>query len=500
MPEPVKIPSETPKKRSGKAISNPNNTNRLGDLPSAMVFLSPAIIGFAVFVLFPIVFSFFLAFTNWSLKPAITTEFRGLQNVWNLIGFRRKTPDLSNAQAIVSMLLFFSSWICSGVGIAWILTALSKEWNGLRACGYIGFLFSVVFICMSFSSEFGVNWALTGILLFFLSLFPALDERGELFGISVFGVVVFCLGVFGIYYTSDQFNTHWGALDPKFYQTLYNTFYLMIAVPIQLAGSLLLAILLSKPLIHQNLFTSLKLVGIFSVLFLIGTPFVWSMGKGDGVLLWGLFWGIAILGVTAGMVGYRTLFYLPSFTAGVAIMLLWKQILNPNFGLLNQVIAFVLEPFGVVSDDLPKWLLDSSWAKPALILMALWTYIGGANMLIFLAGLANIPGALYEAARIDGANRWQLFKHVTWPQLAPTTFFIVVMTTIAGVQGGFEQARIMTQGGPAGSTKTLAYYVYERAFEELDLGYASAIAWVIFIIIFGLTMINWTFGNQETND
>ena len=121
-------------------------------------------------------------------------------------------------------------------------------------------------------------------------------------------------------------------------------------------------------------------------------------------------------------------------------------------------------------------------------------------MLLYIAGLANIPGELYEAADMDGASRWQAFRHITWPQLAPTTFFIAIMTTIAGIQGGFEQARVMTQGGPAGTTKTLSYYIYEKFYEELELGYASAVAWVLFVIIFALTLVNWKFGNRYVND
>ena len=121
-------------------------------------------------------------------------------------------------------------------------------------------------------------------------------------------------------------------------------------------------------------------------------------------------------------------------------------------------------------------------------------------MLLYLAGISNIPPELYEAADIDGANKLQRFWNVTWPQLAPTTFFIVIMSTIAGLQGGFEQARVMTNGGPAGTTKTLAYYVYEKAFEELELGYASAIAWVLFLMVFVLTALNWRLGNRYVND
>jgi multiple sugar transport system permease protein len=213
-----------------------------------------------------------------------------------------------------------------------------------------------------------------------------------------------------------------------------------------------------------------------------------------------------------GIVVYRTLFYLPTFTSGVALMILWKALYNPDFGPINAVISHLtgLTP--------PQWLLSTQnllgldveqvglvlkqWglgARDAIILMGIWIAIGGNNMLLYLAALTNVPLELYEAAQIDGAGRWQTFRHVTWPQLAPTTFFIVVMSFIGGLQGGFEQARVMTAGGPAGTTTTLAYYIYTKAFLEFQIGYASSVAWVLFLMIFIFTLINWRFGSRQLN-
>jgi multiple sugar transport system permease protein len=128
--------------------------------------------------------------------------------------------------------------------------------------------------------------------------------------------------------------------------------------------------------------------------------------------------------------------------------------------------------------------------------MGLWTAAGGMNMLLYLAALSNVPKDLLDAAEVDGAGAWKRFRHVTWPQLAPTTFFISIMAVIGGLQGGFEQARVMTAGGPAGSTTTLSYYIYTKGFTELDLGYAAAISWVLFAVIFIATAINWRFGRE----
>jgi multiple sugar transport system permease protein len=150
--------------------------------------------------------------------------------------------------------------------------------------------------------------------------------------------------------------------------------------------------------------------------------------------------------------------------------------------------------------EAPNWLGDVDWAKPAIMIMGLWMGIGGSNMLLYIAGISNIPQELYEAADIDGAGRWQRFWHVTWPQLAPTTFFIVVMSVIGGLQGGFEQARTMTAGGPYGATTTLSYFVYTEGFDTGQLGYASAVAWAMFAMIFLLTLLNYRFGSRYVND
>lgn len=147
----------------------------------------------------------------------------------------------------------------------------------------------------------------------------------------------------------------------------------------------------------------------------------------------------------------------------------------------------------------PLWLVDAQWAKTALIIMGFWASIGGGTMLLYLAGLSNIPAELYEAASIDGAAGWQRFINITWPQLAPTTFFIVIMSTIGGLQGGFEQAMVMTQG--KADTIVLAYYIYNLAFtDEFQLGLASAVAWIMFAFIFVLTALNFRLGSQLTND
>jgi multiple sugar transport system permease protein len=150
----------------------------------------------------------------------------------------------------------------------------------------------------------------------------------------------------------------------------------------------------------------------------------------------------------------------------------------------------------------PFWLASINCSKPAIMLMGFWGAVGSQTMLLYLAALMNVPADLYEAADLDGAGRFAKFRNVTWPQLAPTTFFVVVMGVIGGLQGGFDAARVMppTPGGPAGSTTTLAYFIYSEGFETGRLGYSSAVAWTMFLLVLVITLFNWKVGAQYVND
>ena len=182
-----------------------------------------------------------------------------------------------------------------------------------------------------------------------------------------------------------------------------------------------------------------------------------------------------------GLSIYRTIYFMPVVTSLVAVSLLWQWVFDSHYGLLNNMLRFV----GV--DNAPEWLSSTTWAMPALILMSVWSNIG-FTMVLFLAGLQNIPDHLYEAAEIDGASAWQRFRYVTLPLLTPTTFFVLVISTINSFQV-FTQALIMTKGGPVHATSTIVYYIYENGFHWFKMGYASAMAWVLFLIIFLLTLL-----------
>jgi multiple sugar transport system permease protein len=174
-----------------------------------------------------------------------------------------------------------------------------------------------------------------------------------------------------------------------------------------------------------------------------------------------------------GLAIYRTVYYIPVIVPTVASSVIWLWLFNPQYGILN----YLLHLFGI--RPIP-WLTDPRWAKNALILMSLWS-VGNA-VVIFLAGLQDIPKELYEAAELDGASAWQKIKHVTIPMITSVIFFNLVIGLIGGFQV-FTQAYVMTSGGPADSTRFYALYLYENAFQFFKMGYASGMAWILFLII-----------------
>lgn len=177
---------------------------------------------------------------------------------------------------------------------------------------------------------------------------------------------------------------------------------------------------------------------------------------------------------------FRLAFFMPVVTTLVAVAVVWRYLYHPRFGVIN----YLLSQIGIQGVD---WLGDPHWAMPALILLAIWKNFG-YQMMIFLAGLQAIPDYLYEAARIDGAGWWRQFFHVTVPQLAPTTFFVTIMTIIGYFQF-FAEPYVMTQGGPLNATLSIVLYLYQQGFRWWRMGYASAIAFVLFIIVFFFAMI-----------
>jgi ABC-type sugar transport system permease subunit len=176
----------------------------------------------------------------------------------------------------------------------------------------------------------------------------------------------------------------------------------------------------------------------------------------------------------------RTLFFAPVIISPVAAAVIWRWLYDPNFGLINFFIGiFGINPI--------NWLNDTLAAMAALIIMGVWKTFG-INMVLFAAGLQAIPEHYYEAAEIDGAGQWAKFRNITLPLLAPTTFFIMVMSIISSFQV-FDIVYVLTSGGPLGSTKVMVFFIYEHAFKFFEMGYASAVSYVLFAILFTLTLI-----------
>ena len=220
--------------------------------------------------------------------------------------------------------------------------------------------------------------------------------------------------------------------DPRFWTSLKNTvFYTVFAVPLGIIGALLLAMLLNQKV--------------------------------------------------KGIAFFRTVFYLPSVVSGVATAVLWMWVFNPQFGIVNSFLHWL----GIEG---PPWLSDPGWSKPTLIIMSLWGL--GGSMLIYLAGLQNIPDRLYEVADLDGANQFQKFWHVTIPSLTPTIFFNLIISIIGSFQV-FTTVYIISdgRGGPQDSTLFYVLYLYKKAFHEYEMGYASALAWILFVIILFFTLL-----------
>ena len=188
--------------------------------------------------------------------------------------------------------------------------------------------------------------------------------------------------------------------------------------------------------------------------------------------------------------GFRTLYYIPVITPLVVSAVIWKWIFQGDYGLLN----YYMLQLGLIKEKL-LWLADPNLAMPALIIMGVWMGTGGI-MIMYLAGLQGIPQELYDAAKVDGANGFQLLWNMTIPLLAPTTFYLLITSVIGSFQS-FAHIYIMTSGGPLHRTTVIGYYLYEKGFKFYQMGYASAIAYVLFAIIFTFTLLQFKYGKGD---
>ena len=276
----------------------------------------------------------------------------------------------------------------------------------------------------------------------YLFLAPALISIFIFFFIPVIASFIISFTDFNIYTLASWSNLHFVGFDnysrlfndPLLWKALGNTFYFVIvAGPLSVGISLGAAMLLNS-----------KLVRFKSI--------------------------------------FRLAYFIPVVTTLVAVAIVWRFIYHPKFGALNYFLSL----FGIGEID---WLGDPDWAMPAIILMAVWKNFG-YNMIIFIAGLQNIPAYLYEAAEIEGAGAWQKFKSITLPMLVPTTIFISIITMIGFFQL-FAEPYVMTQGGPLDSTLSIVQYMYREGFRWWNMGYSAALAFILFIIIFLGTLLQF---------
>ncbi len=242
-----------------------------------------------------------------------------------------------------------------------------------------------------------------------------------------------------------------------------------------------------------NVQTPPQFLGLNNYSELIGSETFWLIFRNTilftiifvpGVMVLSLFMAVVVNQKLRGIAFFRGLFFLPYITAMVAVAMVWNWIFATRFGVLN----YALINFFNISNP-PAWLADRTWALPALTIVAIWKQVG-FQMLIFLAGLQSIPYSLYEAAEIDGASRWQQFLKITLPLLSPITFFIFVITVIEAFKT-FEVTFAMTQGGPNNASTTLAYYIYQNAFIFGRMGFASALAMFLLVLVAFTTLISF---------
>jgi multiple sugar transport system permease protein len=253
-------------------------------------------------------------------------------------------------------------------------------------------------------------------------------------------------------------------------------------------------------LFEWDLLTPPRFVGLANVTRLLGDADFWAalrhtlgfiLGYLPLVLLGGL--GVA-LALNTGLRGIgliRTMFFLPVVSSWVAVALLWSWLFNPKYGLINYLLSLV----GISG---PGWLFDPAWAMPAIVLTSVWKDLGFV-VVIFLAGLQSIPADYYEAAALDGAGRWAQLRAITLPLLAPTSFFVTIISLINSFQV-FDQVWVMTEGGPAGATTVLVERVVRHAFSYGEMGYAATISWAIFAMVFGVTVVQLRLQRQGGAD
>ncbi len=490
------------------------NTSR-NDMAAGLAFLAPNILGFLIFTLLPLIFSLALAFTNWDLRlhnmfREESLKFVGLENFTRLLS----EPDFWQ---YFGNTLFLMMGIPVGIAAS-LFAAILLSQNLKGGSGRVwGRLIASAVLIASLLMLFAAGAHSSGMLIFLTGLLGMTMLSGTIGGTTVYRTLFylphFTAGVATFILWKKLYNPHSGPINSAIRPVLDILIPYLSQVPagVVQAGTWVASALAVLLILFgtRRLWLEWKEgeMGIFAILVGIGfllTPVVYgvfwntSFGAGIGVAVFS--GGCVLFGLASHVMRGRDFTCASDKGIGhaaiVCALLMIAQFMLLGLGNL----CAVLPELAAAGLDAPEWLTQYHWAKPALMLMGLWGAMGSNNMLMYLAGLSNVPPELHEAASIDGASPMQRFWNVTWPQLAPVTFFIVIMSVIGGLQGGFEMAKTMTQGGPAGATTTLSYFVFTEGFETGRLGYASAIAWTMFALVFGVTLVNWKFGNRYAGE
>ncbi|MCR4627476.1 MAG: sugar ABC transporter permease [Treponema sp.] len=248
----------------------------------------------------------------------------------------------------------------------------------------------------------------------------------------------------------------------------------------------------SGPLTFVGLKNIIKLFSDPVFLEALKNTIIYCVGTVPLTMIFALMLAIILNRKIFGRNFFRTVTFFPYVASLVAVAVVWNMLFNPAKGPVNMLLSLL----GVSDDHLPGWAADRHWAMFTVILFSTWKNMG-YYMIIYLAGLQGISPSLYEAAELDGANRWQQFKYVTIPQLSSTTFFVVMMLTIDCFKV-YDQIFMITQGGPGTSTLVLVYHIYNTAFISWDLGYASAIAMVLFLLVLAVTVFQFRIEKKVT--
>lgn len=486
------------------------------NLVTALAFLAPNIVGVLTFVVFPVLFSILLAFTNWDLRRHNMYKDEPLQFV-GFDNFLRLLSESDFLRFLGNTLFLMMGIPFSVAGALFAAILLSKDTRGGGGRVFL-YLIATGLLISSALLLTVIGMGGTAFVILLTGLVCGILMLGLAGGVTAYRTLFymphFTAGVATFLLWKKLYNPATGPINQALQPVLDGTAAVVAATPSSLVVGLHWALLLVIPLLlwwgigrlrmmwsDGDLGTAAAVIS-GAILAIAGvTGLVWSYTQHAAWLLApALILAAAVPVALAVRKGreFRSPTEMEGFGTGLVLGL---GTLVVQFTFLG-LAAVVWNLPAMASDGLqpPEWLTDYHWAKPSLMIMGFWAAVGSNNMLLYLAALTNVPQELYEASDIDGATRLQRFWHVTWPQLAPTTFFIAVMSTIGGLQGGFEAARTMTQGGPDGSTTTLAYFIYIEGFETGRLSFASAVSWTLFLLVFSITMFNWRFGNKYVND